>query len=73
MSGSTIVVFKHFKGLDYNRTECKNECTTAGHFAIAYKFYDLFQWLFENGGDDTVMNKDGLTAYDGLSGEGDDD
>jgi hypothetical protein len=42
---------------------------TAPHFAIAYKFYDLSQWMFENGADDTLHNKFGLTAYDGLSPE----
>lgn len=48
---------------------------TPGHFAIAYKFYDLATWLFENGGDDMLPNKAGLTAYDGLGGDddGDDD
>ena len=46
---------------------------TAGHFAIAYKFYDLSQWLFENGADDTLQNKFHLTAYDGLSPDGEDD
>jgi len=46
---------------------------TAPHFAIAYKFYDLSQWMFENGADDTLHNKFGLTAYDGLSPEGGDD
>jgi len=46
---------------------------TPGHFAIAYKFYDLATWLFENGGDDMLPNKAGLTAYDGLGGDDDDD
>ena len=45
---------------------------TAAHFAIAYKFFDLSSWIFENGGDDTIMNKDHLTPYDGLSNEDDD-
>ena len=42
---------------------------TPAHFAIAYKFYELSQYLFENGGDDTLENKFGLQAYDGLSNE----
>jgi hypothetical protein len=46
---------------------------TPSHFAIAYKFFDMSQWLFENGADDTLMNKDGLTCYDGLAGEENDD
>lgn len=44
---------------------------TPAHFAIAYKFYDLSHWLFENGADDTLENKFGLTPYDGLSTEDD--
>jgi len=43
------------------------------HFAIAYKFYDLSSWLFENGADDMVTNKSGLTPYDGLGGDDDED
>lgn len=48
---------------------------TPAHFAIAYKFYELSQWLFENGASDMIENKFGLTPYDGLSteGNGDDD
>ena len=46
---------------------------TAAHFAIAYKFFDLSQWMFENGADDQLMNKFGLTAYDGLSPDGEED
>jgi len=42
---------------------------TPAHFAIAYQFYDLSQFLFENGGDDTIENKFGLSPYDGLSNE----
>jgi ankyrin repeat protein len=42
---------------------------TPAHFAIAYQFYDLSQFLFENGADDTIENKYGLTPYDGLSNE----
>ena len=47
---------------------------TAGHYAIAYKFFELSQWLFENGGNDQLENKHNLSAYDGLSpeDEGDD-
>lgn len=43
---------------------------TPGHFAVGYKFFDLSHWLFENGSDDTIENKYGLTAYDGLMPEG---
>jgi ankyrin repeat protein len=43
---------------------------TPAHFAIAYKFFDLSTYLFENGGDDTLENRFGLSPYDGLSNEG---
>lgn len=43
---------------------------TAAHFANAFKFYEVSQWIFENGGDDTLANKYGLTPYDGLLPEG---
>ena len=43
---------------------------TAAHFAISFKFYEVSQWLFENGADDTMENKYGLTPYDGLLPEG---
>lgn len=43
---------------------------TPAHFAIAYKFFDLSTYLFENGGDDTIENRFGLSPYDGLSSEG---
>eukprot|EP00604_Paraphysomonas_vestita_P000409 CAMPEP_0174826070 /NCGR_PEP_ID=MMETSP1107-20130205/43472_1 /TAXON_ID=36770 /ORGANISM="Paraphysomonas vestita, Strain GFlagA" /LENGTH=491 /DNA_ID=CAMNT_0016058473 /DNA_START=1773 /DNA_END=3244 /DNA_ORIENTATION=+ len=34
---------------------------TPAHFCIAYQFYDLSHWLFENGALDTIENKYGLT------------
>jgi Ankyrin repeats (3 copies) len=40
------------------------------HFAIAFKFFELSQWLFQNGGNDTLENKFGLTPYDGMMPEG---
>lgn len=43
---------------------------TPGHFAVAYQFFDLSTWMFENGADDTVENKFGLTPYDGLDPDG---
>jgi hypothetical protein len=45
---------------------------TALHFALMYKDTDLAVWLAdpEKGGiDDTLLNGDGLTAYDGLSAD----
>ncbi len=46
---------------------------TPAHFAIAYKFFDLSTYIFENGGDDTLENRYGLSPYDGLSNEGAED
>ncbi len=46
---------------------------TPAHFAIAYKFFDLATWLFENGADDSLKNMGGLTPYDGLDTEGDEE
>ena len=46
---------------------------SSAHFCISYKFFALGQWLFENGGVDTLENKYGLTPYDGLSGDGEGD
>lgn len=43
------------------------------HFAIAYKFFEVSHWLFENGANDTLENNDGLSPYDGLSAEGGDE
>ncbi|OWZ19913.1 hypothetical protein PHMEG_0005762 [Phytophthora megakarya] len=43
---------------------------TAGHYAMAYSFFDLGAWLLdpEKGGcRDDILNENGLNAYDGLS------
>ncbi len=45
---------------------------TPAHFAIAYKFFELSTWLFDNGADDSLENKYGNTCYDGLDGPDDD-
>jgi hypothetical protein len=50
------------------------EGQTAAHFANTYNFYDFLTWVFEappdgGGGDDTVLNIYGLTAYDGMRPE----
>jgi len=42
---------------------------TAGHYALAYQFFDFSSWLFDStggGADDTIENKFGLGVYDGL-------
>ncbi|RLN43587.1 hypothetical protein BBJ28_00024312, partial [Nothophytophthora sp. Chile5] len=41
---------------------------TAGHYAMAYSFFDLGAWLLDpdkGGGRDDLPNENGLTAYDG--------
>ncbi|TMW57824.1 hypothetical protein Poli38472_014427 [Pythium oligandrum] len=43
---------------------------TAGHYAMAYSFFDLGAWLLDpekGGGRDDLLNENGLTAYDGLT------
>ncbi|RLN51315.1 hypothetical protein BBJ29_005113 [Phytophthora kernoviae] len=43
---------------------------TAGHYAMAYSFFDLGAWLLDpdkGGGRDDLLNENGLTAYDGLN------
>ncbi|KAE9345633.1 hypothetical protein PF008_g8661 [Phytophthora fragariae] len=42
---------------------------TAGHYAMAYSFFDLGAWLLDpdkGGARDDILNENGLTAYDGL-------
>ena len=68
---SKITKYLVSKGANPNHQNKQGQ--TAAHFAIAYKFFDLSQWMFENGADDTLTNKFHLTAYDGLSPEGDED
>ena len=52
------------KGANMNHQNKNGQ--TAGHFANAYQFFDLSQWLFANGADDTIENMYGLSPYDGL-------
>ncbi|KAG3022603.1 hypothetical protein PC128_g11197 [Phytophthora cactorum] len=43
---------------------------TAGHYAMAYSFFDLGAWLLDpdkGGGRDDILNENGLAAYDGLN------
>jgi hypothetical protein len=47
---------------------------TALHFALAYNFTELAEWLVAGdggGSDDTIQNEEGLTPYDGLTAEED--
>ena len=59
-----------------NPNHQNNAGQTAGHFAIAYQFYDFTSWLFDPeqaGGDDLLLNIYGLGAYDGLAGGGEEE
>lgn len=40
---------------------------TALHFCFAYHFEELGQYLLSKGADDSILNADGLTCYEGLS------
>lgn len=43
---------------------------TPGHFAVAYQFYELASWLFDEdggNGNDLITNMYGLGPYDGLN------
>lgn len=68
-----IKIAKYLVSKGANPNHQNKSGQTAAHFAIAYKFFDLSSWMFENGGDDTIMNKDHLTPYDGLDNGADDD
>ena len=37
------------------------------HYAYEYKFEELAEYLKEKGADDSLLNADGLTCYEGLS------
>lgn len=66
-----MVKYLFTKGANPNHQN--NHGQTAAHFAIAYKFFDLAEWMFENGASDTVENRFGLTPYDGLNLDGTDE
>ncbi len=63
-----IAKFLYSKGANVNHQNKNGQ--SPGHFAVAYRFYELSHWLFEIGGDDQIENKYGLSPYDGLSLEG---
>lgn len=42
---------------------------TALHFAFAYGYSDVGEYLVGKGADDSLRNKDGLTCYEGLDAE----
>lgn len=43
---------------------------TALHYAYAYKFEELAEYMKEKGADDSIVNGEGLTCYEGLDREG---
>lgn len=51
-------------GADLNKQNLNGE--TVLHFAYAYGFDDLGDYLKSKGADDTIVNIDGLTPYEGL-------
>ena len=40
---------------------------TVLHYAYSYGFQELAEYLMEKGADDSLVNADGLTCYEGLS------
>lgn len=40
---------------------------TVLHFAFAYNFTDLGEYLVSKGADDSLLNESGLTCYEGLN------
>ena len=40
---------------------------TVLHYAFEYNFEELAEYLKEKGADDSLLNADGLTCYEGLS------
>lgn len=63
-------ICKYLVAKGANMDHQNNAGQTPAHFAIAFKFFDLSTWMFENGADDTIHNKFGLSPYDGLLAEG---
>ena len=63
-----IAKYLYTKGANLNHQNKNGH--TPGHFAVSYQFFELSHWLFENGADDQIENRYGLSAYDGLSLDG---
>ena len=66
-------ICKYLVAKGANMNHQNNAGQTPAHFAIAFKFFDLSTWMFENGADDTIHNKFGLSPYDGLLADKADD
>ncbi|KDO31888.1 hypothetical protein SPRG_03104 [Saprolegnia parasitica CBS 223.65] len=66
-NGLKVAQFLLSKGANPNHQNKQGQ--TAGHYAMAYNFFDLGAWLLDpdkGGGRDDLPNMHGLTAYDGL-------
>ncbi|EQC39623.1 hypothetical protein SDRG_03054 [Saprolegnia diclina VS20] len=66
-NGLKVAQFLVSKGANPNHQNHQGQ--TAGHYAMAYNFFDLGAWLLDpdkGGGRDDLPNMHGLTAYDGL-------
>ncbi|KAF0720234.1 Aste57867_472 [Aphanomyces stellatus] len=55
------------KGAELNTQNLNGQ--TVLHYTHAYGFHDLMEYLMEKGAKDDILNKDGLTCYEGLSSE----
>ncbi|ETV96995.1 hypothetical protein H310_09843 [Aphanomyces invadans] len=55
------------KGADVNTQNLNGQ--TVLHYTHAYGFHDLMEYMMEKGAKDDVVNKDGLTCYEGLNAE----
>ncbi|OQR82617.1 hypothetical protein ACHHYP_15705 [Achlya hypogyna] len=55
------------KGADLNTQNLNGQSIL--HYCHAYGFHDLMEYLMEKGARDDLVNKDGLTCYEGLDAE----
>ena len=53
------------RGSDLNAQNLNGQ--TPLHFAFAYGYSEVGNYMISKGGDDSIRNKDGLTCYEGLS------
>ena len=60
----------HVRIMDDHRCAWQNlRGNTALHYAFAYKFQELGDYLLAKGADDGIVNAEGLTCYEGLDQE----
>lgn len=62
-----IVKFLLRRGADINAQNLLGN--TALHFCFQYSFNDLAEYLISKGANDSLLNKDGLTCYEGLNAD----